>query len=126
MTVLVGKENTGTTRLKKLETDPFEMSQILFKHLVLSNETEAYQGGAENLKALVGSDILKANEKHQNDPRHEYFKGHIVLIGKNPLSITDTGGALLRRVRLIKERPSMSARRGRIYYTGQEVNGKEI
>lgn len=40
--------------------------------------------------------------KSTENPRHDYFKGHVVIIGNNPLSITDTGGALLRRVRLIK------------------------
>nr|YP_003412090.1 hypothetical protein PhlaMp11 [Phaeoceros laevis]ACT75298.1 hypothetical protein PhlaMp11 [Phaeoceros laevis] len=102
MTALAGKERTGTTGLKRLETDPFENSTLINKHLILANEAEEYHGTANNLKAFVGSDMLKASEKHKNDPKTAYYKGQVVIIGNNPLTINDPGGSVLRRVRLIK------------------------
>jgi phage/plasmid-associated DNA primase len=99
-TALIGKEATLTTSLKSLQLDPFELTNIRGKKLILISDTEYYKGSFMNtLKALVGNDALKGRVKYIQGSNEISPEGLVMIVGNYPLGVRDTSNAIIRRMR---------------------------
>lgn len=93
---LVGKENTHTTNLNKLEKNRFECASLVDKALLVITDSDRYGGTVDVLKAITGSDSINAEAKGQQS--YSYFAKIMVLIAANEtLQSTDNTSGLARR-----------------------------
>jgi P4 family phage/plasmid primase-like protien len=99
LTCLVGKEATITTSLKSLNSDPFEVQNLLGKKLILLSDAERYFGDLSILKQIVGGDALRGRAKFIQGNFEVNIQGTVVLISNFPLMSKDTSNAIHRRLR---------------------------
>lgn len=115
-TALAGKEGTITTSLRSLHKDPFELSNLCGKKLILLSDSEKYQGDFQVIKQIVGCDSLQGRTKFVQGSHEVTPEGIITIVTNSPLSSRDQSGALTRRMRTFKTEKVFSERIPYLYY----------
>lgn len=113
---LVGLESTITTTLKALNSDPFEISNLMGKRLILISETERYKGDLSVLKMITGGDTLKGRVKFVQGAFEVQPEGLVLIIGNRVMETTDSSSAILRRMRVFRADNVVSSREPLLYY----------
>jgi putative DNA primase/helicase len=123
---LVGKGNSHTSSLKKLETSKFESSNLYGKKLVEVTDSERYSGGASMLKALTGGDALPFEQKNKQPTEGFYPKCLLILAAnEQPQSGDYTSGLQRRRKTIYMNRQIQgSNQRNLIDFYGDTVRGE--
>lgn len=86
LSYLIGEEGTCATSLKALNTDPFEIANLIGKKRVVISDTEQYFKDLSVLKAAVGQDALRARTMHTQGTQQIVCEGIILIIGNEPLA----------------------------------------
>jgi putative DNA primase/helicase len=94
---LVGKENNFTTELKHLESNRFETSGIYGKRLVTITDSERYGGNVTVLKALTGSDTVRAEIKYKQQQNGFKPTCMVVVAANEVIQSADYTSGLQRR-----------------------------
>jgi P4 family phage/plasmid primase-like protien len=95
-TALVGYANTYNTKLRWLEQNRFETSELIGKQLVLVSEADRYTASVSTLNALTGSDVMRAERKHE--AAFQYDNEAMVIVAANePIQSPDYTSGLGRR-----------------------------
>lgn len=98
---LVGKGNSHTSSLKKLETSKFETANLYGKKFVEVTDSERYSGGASTLKALTGGDALPYEQKNKQPTDGFYPKCLLILAANEQPQSGDYTSGLYRRRKTI-------------------------
>jgi phage/plasmid-associated DNA primase len=98
-TALAGKEGTITTSLRSLHHDPFELTNLSGKKLILLSDSERYQGDLQIIKQIVGCDSLQGRTKFIQGSQEVIPEGIVTVVSNSPLSSKDNSNALTRRMR---------------------------
>ena len=99
---LVGLESTHSTSLKAINTDPYEIINLIGKKLILMSDTESYSANVSQLKALTGQDAVRGRVMYQNKTLEVKLSGLILIIGNKLLNTRDTSDTITRRMRPFK------------------------
>lgn len=99
---LMGLEGVYTTTLKALNSDPFEVFNLIGRKLVLINDTEKYEADLSVLKAYVGGDSLRGRVMYTQGTTPVRGEGLIWAIGNQPLATRDNTNSVWRRLRAFK------------------------
>ena len=94
--LLIGEENVAITSLSQLEGNRFETAGIYGKKLIQITDSGLYTGNIDTLKAIVGQDTIRFEEKYK---QHGTFKPDclVMIAGNIPLKSSDLTSALQRR-----------------------------
>ena len=95
---IIGEEATCSTTLKALNTDQFEIANLIGKKLIIISDTEKYSKDLSILKAYVGGDSLRARTMFTQGSQSISCEGMIIIIGNDPLNSRDSCNAIYRRV----------------------------
>ena len=95
--LLVGEENTVTTELKLLNQNRFESANLYEKRLVFINDSGKYGGDVDMLKALVGGDWIRYEQKNKPVGKSFKFGGLVVIAANQAIKSTDSTSGLARR-----------------------------
>jgi phage/plasmid-associated DNA primase len=115
-TALTGKEATVTTSLRSLHKDPFELTNLGGKKLILLSDSERYQGDLQILKQIVGCDSLQGRIKFVQGSQEVTPEGIITVISNSPLVSKDNSNALTRRMRTFRTDKIFTERIPYLYY----------
>ena len=98
---LVGKENCVSGSLFKLEAPMarFETIRYRGKRLAIFPESGKYSGPLETIKAMTGRDTIPAELKGVNGPADYVFEGLVLVIGNEPIHVSEASGAVYNRRR---------------------------
>lgn len=99
---IMGQESTISTTLKALNTDQFEIANLVGKKLIIISDTEKYSKDLSILKAYVGGDSLRARSMYTQGTQAISCEGMILIIGNDPLHSQDSSNAIFRRLRAFK------------------------
>lgn len=94
---LLGLKNCGTTSLKRLETNRFELIDLVPKRLVVITDSERYTGSVATLKAWVGQDTLPLERKYAKVQGQGVAEGLIMIAANEPIQSNDYTSGLERR-----------------------------
>lgn len=99
---LVGNTNVYSTSLEALSKNRFETAAIYGKRLVLITEAEKWVGSVNTLKAITGQDLLRYEEKHNQQGHGSFvFDGMVLMSANEALQTADlTDGIARRRLHL--------------------------
>lgn len=95
---LLGRDASLTTTLRELASNPFLVSNIVGKGLLLIPDSEAYHGDLAVLKQLVGGDSLGGQIKFKQESLEVVLEGNILIVSNFPLSGKDSSTGLIRRI----------------------------
>ena len=98
---MVGGENTLATSLKDINTDKFELTNVIGKTLLLLSDTDKYKGDLAVLRQLTGGDLIHSHIKFRQGTVQFFNAATIVIVGNALFSCQDFSGALERRIRII-------------------------
>ena len=87
---IVGKENTESSRLKKLDND-YELDKIINAQLVICPDEDKQVGDFGGLKSLTGGDAVTYRRIYQA-PASSPFFGTLMVISNSPIFAGDTSG----------------------------------
>ncbi len=90
LTKIVGKENSESTRLKKLDKD-YEIDKIIDAQLVICPDEDKQVGEFGGLKSLTGGDDVSYRPIYR-PPASSPFYGALAVISNNPIFAGDTTG----------------------------------
>jgi putative DNA primase/helicase len=107
--VLVGENNTFSTKLKELENNRFETAGIYGKRLVVVAEADRYSGEVNTLKAVTGQDYLRLERKNQQQDGGFIYEGQTLLMSNGPLNSADSTGGIERRRITVKFNRTLTA-----------------
>ena len=93
---LVGKDNSTSTSLERIENNKFDLARCAGKALVLCPDQGAYHGTLDNLQSLTGGDSVPY-EKKGKDATGFVFEGTILLASNKPMAPVTSQSALARR-----------------------------
>ena len=93
------KDATITTSLKSLNSDLFEIQNLLGKKLILLSDAERYFGDLSILKKIVGGDALRGRIKFVQGNFEIHVEGTVVLISNFSVISKDTSNAIHRRLK---------------------------
>jgi phage/plasmid-associated DNA primase len=93
---VVGEDNTYTTELKHLEANRFETSALRGKVLMLVTDAERWSGPVNQLKAIVGEDRVRMEQKYK-DPKSEMAPVMVAIAANEPIQSADYTSGLERR-----------------------------
>ena len=110
ISAMVGTEGVHSTTLRALDSDQFEIANLLGKKLILISDTEEYHNGMSVLKAYTGNDTLRGRFMHTQGTTEIRAQGMVLVIGNNAFHCTDASNALLRRIRVLKTSKSYQTR----------------
>jgi putative DNA primase/helicase len=97
---LVGRENVFVTELKHLETNRFETSGMVYKRLITITDAEHWNGSVNTLKALVGEDSIRTEEKYKK-AGNAAATGLVLIAANEPIQSSDyTSGLERKRITL--------------------------
>ena len=99
---MVGDQGVISTTLKALNTDPFEIVNLVGKKLVLISDSERYSADLNILKAYTGGDPLGGRKMYTQGNFAVTGEGIIVIVANNPLNSRDNSNAIIRRIRTIQ------------------------
>jgi len=94
---LVGIINTAVTELKQLEGNRFETAQLRNKKLIVVTDASKYTGEAATLKAIIGQDSLRIEEKGKPISAPITIKGMIIIASNEELKPAEPSSAIYRR-----------------------------
>jgi phage/plasmid-associated DNA primase len=100
LSALVGKHSVITTSLRALNSDPFEITNLMGKKLISIVDAEFYRGDISTLKRISGGDTLMGRTKFHQGSSEVTPQGLITIVSNFPLGSLDTSGAIERRMRL--------------------------
>jgi len=96
---LLPKESVANTRLRDLNTDRFEITNLSYKNLIVIPDSENFVGDLSILKAYVGNDAIKGSVKYVQGSVDVNPVGLLLILGNHTFSTkNDPGGALFRRL----------------------------
>ena len=93
---LVGQESVFTTELKHLETNRFELSNVIGKRLIAITDAERYGGAVTALKAITGQDTLRLERKYKTQTSG-VAEGLVIVAANEPIVSADYTSGLERR-----------------------------
>ena len=99
MTAMVGVDAVHTTSLKALNSDPFEIINLIGKKLVLVTDTPKYEADISVVKAFTGGDSLRGRIMHEGVTTEVRPEGILFIASNYPLQTRDSSNSLLRRMR---------------------------
>lgn len=94
---LVGIINTAVTELKQLEGNRFETAQLRNKKLIVITDASKYTGEAATLKAIIGQDSLRIEEKGKPISAPITIKGMVIIASNEELKPAEPSSAIYRR-----------------------------
>lgn len=115
-TALAGREGTITTSLRSLHKDPFELSNLSGKKLILLSDSERYQGDLQIIKQIVGCDSLQGRTKFIQGSQEVIPEGIVTIVTNTPLTSKDNSNALTRRMRVFRTDKIFTERVPYLYY----------
>lgn len=115
-TALAGREGTITTSLRSLHKDPFELTNLSGKKLILLSDSERYQGDLQIIKQIVGCDSLQGRTKFIQGSHEVIPEGIITIVSNTPLTSKDNSNALTRRMRTFRTDRIFPERVPYLYY----------
>lgn len=115
-TALVGREGTITTSLRSLHKDPFELTNLSGKKLILLSDSERYQGDLQIIKQIVGCDSLQGRTKFIQGSQEVIPEGIVTIVTNTPLTSKDNSNALTRRMRIFRTDKIFTERISYLYY----------
>lgn len=96
---MVGMENTISTSLSNINNDRFETINFKNKMLVSVSNSETFKRNVVQLKRLTGGDQIRGRIKLTQGSFDFNFNGLVLITANEPLQVSDTSGALERRIR---------------------------
>lgn len=123
-TALIGFESVYTTTLKALNSDQFEILNLMGKKLVLISDTPKYEADLSVLKAYVGGDNLRGRVMYTQGTISVRGEGMIWAMGNQALATMDSTNSVWRRVRPFKIVKISKSRVPLIAFVNGEVVGE--
>jgi len=102
LTEILGPSNCTTTDLKNLEQNRFETAALYGKRLAAITDAGRYQSSVDTLKAVVGQDELRREEKHRQQGGTFRYEGMVLIASNEQLAATDYTSGLERRLLVVK------------------------
>jgi len=96
-TALVGKRNSATSDLRRLEENRFELANVYGKRLLNIGEAGRYGGEISVLNKLSGGDELPLERKHVQQGGSFHFDGLVLIVSNEDVVTTDATSGLERR-----------------------------
>lgn len=94
---LVGKQNTCTTTLDRLQDNQFEIPRLYEKKLILIADSGSHGKGLDVLKNITGEDDLPFEMKNIQSDASVAIEGMVLITCNRPIQSTDKSSALDRR-----------------------------
>lgn len=110
LAALVGYDGVISTTLKALNTDQFEVLNLVGKKLVLISDSEKYSSDLAILKAYTGGDSLRGRKMYTQGNINVNAEGLIVIVANNPFQTRDNSNAIKRRIRAFQTQTSYNNR----------------
>jgi putative DNA primase/helicase len=95
---LVGKDRVVQTTLKNLNTDIFELYNIIGKPLIMISDSEFYTGDMSIIKQITGNDKLHGRAKYVQGSFEIAVTGNIICVGNQLFSTREQSNAITRRL----------------------------
>lgn len=102
LTETLGQSNCTTTDLKQLEQNRFETATLYGKRLAAITDAGRYVGSIDTLKAIIGQDELRREEKHRQQGGTFRYEGMVLIASNEQLAATDYTSGLERRLLVVK------------------------
>ena len=128
LTEILGPSNCTTTDLKNLEQNRFETAALYGKRLAAITDAGRYVGSIDTLKAVIGQDELRREEKHRQQGGTFRYEGMVLIASNEQLAATDYTSGLERRLMVVKftRRFSPEEKAGFIKHQGEAALQAEI
>jgi putative DNA primase/helicase len=108
---LLGEYSVISTTLLALESDHFEVVNLIGKKFILVNDTSGIIKDTHIIKAYSGHDLLRGRSMHRQGTVEVPPEGIIVTVGNDPLNIIDSGNAIGKRLRAFETTKVSDSRR---------------
>lgn len=122
-TALVGKDAVVTASLRALNSNEFEILNLIGKKLILISDSEEFQGPLDMLKRIVGGDALKGRKKYVQGSFEVMPEGLVLMIANHPLRARDSSNAINRRLRVFPADRVAQERSNLIHFGGNYWEG---
>lgn len=98
LVALVGKDRVIQTTLKNLNTDVFELYNLIGKPLIMISDSELYTGDLSLLKQIVGNDKIQGRAKYVQGTFDIKKTGNVMIVANVLFSNKDQSTAVTRRL----------------------------
>lgn len=95
---LIGKERVIQTTLKNLNTDVFELYNLIGKPLIMISDSELYTGDLSVLKQIVGNDSIQGRAKYIQGAFDIAQTGNVMVVANVLFTSKDQSTAVSRRL----------------------------
>ncbi|MCX7111455.1 MAG: phage/plasmid primase, P4 family [Proteobacteria bacterium] len=98
---MMGDVNCTVTDMKNLESNRFETARLYGKRLVTITDAGRYTGSIDTLKAMIGQDDLRHEEKNKQQNGSFCYEGMVIIASNHQPAFNDYTSSIERRLLVV-------------------------